>query len=83
MASSHRFAKAVAGAAMVGAAALGTAGAFGAGQAAATTCGLKDSQGIVRCDDGSYQYVDHRGHLIIKDRYGTVIMDLSPGQPWY
>lgn len=56
----------------------------GAGTAdAATACGLPDAHGVVHCSDGSYQYVDGRGHLIIKDAGGRIIRDLPPNVPWY
>lgn len=74
----------VIGTALVGAAlTLGIGSALGTATAHAAQCGIKDGNGVVHCDDGSYQYVDFRGHLIIKDRNGNVIRDLSPSEPWY
>lgn len=54
-----------------------------AGTAEAAVCAPKDHQGVVRCDDGSVQYIDSRGHLIIKDKTGRVVRDLPPNTPWY
>lgn len=46
-------------------------------------CAPKDHQGVVRCDDGSVQYIDSRGHLIIKDKTGRIVRDLPPNTTWY
>lgn len=68
----------------VGAAgAMGILGGVGSGTAEAATCGLPDAHGVTHCSDGSYQYVDGRGHLIIKNAAGKVIRDLPPNVPWY
>lgn len=39
--------------------------------------------GIVRCDDGSIQYIDQRGHYICVAPNGIITCDIPPGQPRY
>lgn len=39
--------------------------------------------GIVRCDDGSVQYIDQRGHYICVAPNGIITCDIPPGQPRY
>lgn len=48
-----------------------------------STCGLPDADRVVWCSDGSHQYVDDRGHLLIIDRFGNLRLDLPPNTAWY
>lgn len=46
-------------------------------------CGFRDTLGVVHCNDGSSQYVDIRGWLIIKDSHGRIVKQKPPTEVWY